>query len=63
MQIENEYLHSLKSKSAKRPIGFEDLPEAAPGGVTNSLLEFKKNGKKKCVPFWFFLSFFLLYLP
>lgn len=45
--IETEYLASAKSKGTKRPMGFEDLPEAAPA-TTNKLLEFKiKRGKKK----------------
>jgi enhancer of polycomb-like protein len=45
--LESEYLTSARSKSVKRPLGFEDLPEASPG-TTNKLLEFKtKKGKKK----------------
>lgn len=46
MQIENEYLTSAKSKGVRRPLGFEDLPEAAPG-ATNTLLDFKTKKEKK----------------
>lgn len=45
--LETEYLASAKAKGTKRPLGFEDLPEAAPA-TTNKLLEFKtKKGKKR----------------
>ena len=45
--LETEYLASAKGKGTKRPIGFEDLPEAAPA-TTNKLLDFKiKRGKKR----------------
>lgn len=46
LQIEVEYLNSLKNKGIKRPIGFEDLPEAIPG-PTNKLLDFKTKKMKK----------------
>jgi hypothetical protein len=47
MQLEAEYLAAAANKNPKRPIGFENLPEAAPA-ATNSLLDFKnKKGKKK----------------
>jgi hypothetical protein len=45
--IEEEYMLAGKGKGIKRPIGFEHLPDAAPG-ATNKLLNFKsKSGKKK----------------
>lgn len=48
--IEQEYLAGSKVKNPKRPIGFEDLPEAAPA-ATNALLDFKnkKVNKKRYV--------------
>jgi len=46
LQIENEYLASAKSKSVRRPVGFENLPEAA-SGATNKLLDFKTKKEKK----------------
>lgn len=49
VQIEEEYMLIGKGKGIKRPIGFEHLPDAAPG-ATNKLLDFKsKLGKKKSV--------------
>lgn len=49
VQIEEEYMLAGKGKGIKRPIGFEHLPDAAPG-ATNKLLDFKsKSGKKKSV--------------
>lgn len=45
LQIEEQYLAASKSKSVKRPLGFE-LPEAAP--VTNNkLLEKLKKTKRR----------------
>lgn len=44
--IEQEYLTAAKTKGLKRPLGFEDLPEAAPV-ATNSLLDFRKRYKKQ----------------
>ena len=48
-QIEQEYLAAAKKQNPRRPIGFEDLPEAAPA-ATNALLDFKmdKKNKKRC---------------
>lgn len=44
--LEMEYLTSAKNKGTKRPLGFEDLPEAAPA-TTNKLLDFKIRRAKK----------------
>ncbi|KFM29105.1 Enhancer of polycomb-like protein 2 [Auxenochlorella protothecoides] len=48
-QIEEQYLAASKSKSVKRPLGFE-LPEAAP--VTNNKLleKLKKTKRRACTP-------------
>jgi hypothetical protein len=47
--LEAEYLAAAKRGNVKRPVGFQDLPEAAPG-TTNTLLDFKnsKKNKKRC---------------
>ena len=37
---------AAKRSSVKRPLGFADLPEAAPA-TTNSLLDFKNSKKNK----------------
>ena len=46
VQIEQEYLFAAKKPNPKRPVGFDDLPEAAPA-ATNALLDFKNNKKNK----------------
>jgi enhancer of polycomb-like protein len=46
VQIEQEYLAAAKKPNPKRPVGFDDLPEAAPA-ATNALLDFKNNKKNK----------------
>lgn len=45
-QIEQEYLAAAKLKNVRRPVGFEKLPEAAPG-ATNALLEFRNKKNKR----------------
>jgi enhancer of polycomb-like protein len=44
--IEQEYLAAAKNKGVKRPVGFEQLPEAAPV-TTNALLDFRKKNKRR----------------